>query len=292
MKRFIIGLGEVLWDILPQGKQLGGAPTNFAYHVGQFGFNSKVVSAIGNDLLGAEIKDFMSLRDIDNYLAISNYPTGTVEVELDSLGIPSYQIKEEVAWDYIPFDAQIKAIAQNTQAVCFGTLAQRASTSHKTIHEFLKAMPKDQNTLKIFDINLRQSFYTKEVIEASLKVCNTLKINDEELIVVDRLFELKGKNAEHICRSLMDKFEISTLILTCGAHGSHVFIEQKHSFKETPKVNVIDTVGAGDSFTASFCASILRGMSMREAHQRAVDVSAFVCSNAGAMPKLLPEHLI
>lgn len=291
MKRLIIGLGEVLWDVLPQGKQLGGAPTNFAYHVGQFGFDSKVVSAIGNDQLGAEIIDFMSLRNIDNYLAISNHPTGTVQVELDTLGIPSYKIKEEAAWDYIPFDSQIKAIAQNTQAVCFGTLAQRSKTSHQTIHEFLKAMPEEKNTLKIFDINLRQSFYTKEIIEASLKVCNTLKINDEELVVVNQLFELKGKDIEHTCRSLMDKFNIQTLILTCGAYGSYIFIEQKHSFKETPKVNVIDTVGAGDSFTAGFCASILRGMSMLEAHQRAVDISAFVCSNAGAMPKLLPEHL-
>lgn len=291
MNKLIIGLGEVLWDILPEGKQLGGAPTNFAYHMGQFGFNSKVVSAIGKDKLGDEVIDFMTNREIDHYLALADYPTGTVEVKLNNEGIPTYQIKEKVAWDYIPFDTTIREIAQNTQAVCFGTLAQRSAISHQTIHEFLKAMPEDENTLKIFDINLRQSFYTQEIIEASLKLCNILKINDEELAVLDRIFHLGSQTLEKSCRNLMIKFDIETLILTCGTLGSYVFIEQEHSFKETPKIDVVDTVGAGDSFTAAFCASLLRGKPMVEAHQRAVDVSAFVCSNSGAMPKLLPDHL-
>ena len=195
-----------------------------------------------------------------------------------------------MAWDNIPFTAELEAIAGNTQAVCFGSLAQRSAVSHQTINAFLKAMPQTDDSLRVFDINLRQSFYSKQVIEDSLHLCNVLKINDEELVIVQHLFGYYDLSAEATCRRMLNDFDLRMLILTCGTDGSYVFSHTETSFLPTPKVEVADTVGAGDSFTGSFVAQILRGKSLREAHQTAVNVSAFVCTQHGAMPQL-PDNL-
>lgn len=289
MEQLIVGLGEALWDILPEGAKLGGAPANFAYHASQFGHHAVAVSALGNDALGDQTVAEFDKMGLDYVMPRVAYPTGTVGVELDAEGIPTYDITADVAWDNMPFTPEIEAVARNSRAVCFGSLAQRSQVSRETIHQFLDATPDD--CLKIFDINLRQNFYIKEVIQTSLRRCNILKINDEELVIIGRLFGYPGLDIENKCWLILGKYDLDMLVLTCGTNGSYVFAPGFKSFQETPKVEVADTVGAGDSFTGSFVAAVLAGMPIPEAHRLAVTTSAFVCTQKGAMPKL-PDELI
>ena len=288
-KRYVVGLGEVLWDVLPEGKKLGGAPANFAYHAGQFlgSDNTIAISALGEDRLAEETIEALREHNLNDLLPRVPYPTGTVQVTLAEGGIPTYDIKENVAWDNIPFDDDIAAIARNCRAVCFGSLAQRNIVSRTTIQKFLDATPDD--CLKIFDINLRQQFYTKEIIQESIRRCNILKINDEELVLIGRMFGYPGLDIENKCWLILGKYNLDMLVLTCGTNGSYVFTPGAVSFQETPKVTVADTVGAGDSFTGSFVGSILGGKSVAEAHRTAVRVSAFVCTQNGAMPEVPAE---
>lgn len=287
--RYVVGLGEALWDVLPEGKKLGGAPANFAYHAGQYGLNTVAVSALGDDALAEETIQQLEEKKLRYEMPHVPYPTGTVQVELDTEGVPTYDIKENVAWDNIPFSKPIEGIARNSRAVCFGSLAQRNVVSRETISKFLDHTPSD--CIKIFDINLRQQFYTKDVIEESLKRCNILKINDEELVIIKRMYGYDDLDMRGICEKILADYQLKMLVLTCGTNGSYVFAPGLTSFQETPKVKVADTVGAGDSFTGSFCASILNGKSLEEAHRKAVAVSAFVCTQNGAMPKY-PEDLL
>ena len=290
-KRFVVGLGEALWDVLPEGKKLGGAPANFAYHAGQFlgSENTLAISALGEDKLAEETIEALKEHSLQYLMPRVPYPTGTVQVQLDAEGIPTYDIKENVAWDNIPYDDDIARIARSCRAVCFGSLAQRNVVSRETIHRFLDDTPAD--CVKIFDINLRQQFYTKEVIKESLQRCNILKINDEELILIGRMFGYPGLDIENKCWLILGKYNLDMLVLTCGTNGSYVFTPGQMSFQETSKVKVADTVGAGDSFTGSFCAAILSGKPVTEAHKLAVEVSAFVCTQNGAMPTL-PADLL
>ena len=290
-RNLVVGIGEALWDILPEGKKLGGAPANFAYHVSQFGLESMVVSAIGKDKLGNEILENLSEKKLNMLIEEVQYPTGIVQVELDNEGIPCYDIKENVAWDNIPFTDKLKSISEKTTAVCFGSLAQRNIVSRETINTFLNLIPNKKGIYKIFDINLRQGFYTKEILCRSMEQCNILKINDEELVTVSRLFGYPGIDLQDKCWILLAKYNLEMLILTCGVNGSYVFTPGNVSFVETPKVEVADTVGAGDSFTAAFISALLMKKSVREAHQLAVNVSAYVCTQNGAMPQL-PENYI
>lgn len=283
--RWVVGLGEVLWDVYPDRIKLGGAPANFAYHVAQLGLKSLVISAIGDDIFGRETVSVLAHKGLTNILTTVPQPTGLVQVELDKQGIPTYYIRPDTAWDNIPFTPQLADIAANCLAVGFGTLAQRSETSRHTIRLFLKSTPK--NCLKIFDINLRQNFYSRQIIEDSLKICNVLKINDEELEIVAKL--LPSTSAEinpiEVCKQITATYNISTVILTCGVNGSHIVSASGQvSSLPTPKVDVVDTVGAGDAFTAAYCVAILKGKTIFQAHQVAVDLSAYVCTKPGAMP--------
>ena len=266
----VVGMGEALWDMLPEGKKIGGAPANFAYHVSQFGLDSRVVSAVGEDELGVEILKNFHEKKLNCMIETVPYPTGTVQVELDRNGVPCYDIREGVAWDNIPFTPALEGLARQTRAVCFGSLAQRSVVSRETINRFLDVMPDGEGQYKIFDINLRQGFYTKEIICGSMRKCNILKINDEELVTISRMFGYPGIDLQDKCWILLAKYNLRMLILTCGVNGSYVFTPGEVSFVETPKVEVADTVGAGDSFTAAFVASILRGLPVNEAHRLAV----------------------
>ncbi len=287
---FVVGMGEALWDVLPEGKKIGGAPANFAYHVSQFGLPSCTVSAVGDDVLGNEIIENLTSKGLNHLIEKVPYPTGTVQVTIDQAGIPQYEIKENVAWDNIPYTARLEQLAGKTKAVCFGSLAQRNVVSRNTINRFLDAMPQDEDTLVVFDVNLRQGFYNKEILCNSMKRCNILKINDEELVTVSRMFGYPGIDLQDKCWILLGKYNLKMLILTCGINGSYVFTPGNVSFQPTPKVDVADTVGAGDSFTAAFIAGILRGLSVAEAHGIAVRTSAYVCTKPGAMP-VLPEEI-
>lgn len=302
--KYVIGIGEALFDCLPDGRKLGGAPANFAYHVSQFGLNGCAISAIGDDELGKEIVDkFTAISRqhsaFSHHLSIVNYPTGTVKVTLDDKGVPQYEICKGVAWDNIPLTDEMLSVAKEAQAVCFGSLAQRSEVSRKTIQSFLDAAPED--ALRVFDINLRQSWYTADVISESLHRANVLKINDEELDVVatmllgeptveGRLIAEDSDKTRRICRDLIKRYDLKMLILTCGAICSYVFTADEESYVKTPNVQVADTVGAGDSFTATFVAQLLLGKTIRQAHEKAVSISAFVCTQHGAMP-VIPNHL-
>ena len=274
----IVGIGEALWDVLPEGKKLGGAPANFAYHVSQFGLESCIVSAVGDDALGQEIKDNFEEKKLNHILETVPYPTGTVQVEIDLNGVPQYEIKENVAWDNIQFTPEVEALAKRTRALCYGSLAQRNEVSRATINRFIDAMPKTEDTLIVFDVNLRQRFYTKEVLDESMRRCNVLKINDEELVTISRMLGYPGTDLQSKCWILLGRYDLKMLILTSG----------NMSYLSTPMVEVADTVGAGDSFTATFTSSIIKGQTVAESHRRAVEVSAFVCTQHGATP-ILPK---
>ena len=289
MDNYIVGIGEVLWDYFEDKDDyvLGGAPFNFAYHVNQFGLNSLVISAIGNDKLGQKLEADVKEKNVPYMLEHLNLPTGVVNIkEVD--GKPRYDILTERAWDYIPNTEQLKEIAANTKAACFGSLAQRSETSRNSIFAFLDAMPSD--ALRIFDINLRQKWYTEEVIKTSLQKANVLKINDDELLIIQRMFGYIDITQENTCRLIMRDYQLDMLILTCGDKGSYIFTKDEMSYLSTNDIEVVDTVGAGDSFTASFIASMLKGKTIHEAHRIAVNVSAFVCTQKGATP-IIPNNL-
>lgn len=282
MEGKIIGLGEILWDMLPTGKQLGGAPANFAYHVCRLGGNGWAVSAISDDELGREIKNTLSTKKLNTILEEVNEPTGTVQVTLNAAGVPTYDITEGVAWDHIPFTERIGNLAKETSAVCFGTLAQRSPESRATIHKFIESMP--AGSLKVFDINLRQKYYDEKIISDSLRLADILKINDEELEIVSEMLCLTGTSEER-CRAISREFNLKFVILTMGGDGSKVILEDRVHLSTPGKINIVDTVGAGDSFTAAFMLAYLRGESIENAHTLATEVSSYVCTKAGAMPE-------
>ena len=296
-KSYMVCHGEVLWDVFPDGRKLGGAPGNFAWHVSQFGLDSLAASAVGDDALGREALASFDEKGLSYLIPFVDRPTGTVQVTLDAAGVPSYEICEGVAWDHIPFTEALAQVARNAKAVCWGSLAQRNAVSRASIASFLAATP--ASCLKVFDINLRQHFYSKDIIETSLRACDILKINDDELVIVSRMFGIEGpasaesltaEMAEKTCRRLIADYGLKMLVLTCGAVGSYVFSDKEKSYISTPKVKVADTVGAGDSFTAAFIASLLLGKDLKTAHQKAVEVSAYVCTCKGAMP-VLPDGM-
>lgn len=289
-KKIVVGMGELLFDVFPTGKKIGGAPVNFAYHVGQLGIESLAISAVGNDELGREIMDILQEKRINNIVPLVAEPTGTVQVTLDEKGVPSYEICEGVAWDNIPCNKELVEVAKSCCAFCFGSLAQRAEQSRNAINLFLDSMDSGDDALRIFDINLRQAFYSREIIEESLKKSNVLKINDDEFRTVGNMLGYDGEDFERGSRLLMERYGLKMVILTCGEIGSHIFYEGGSSFLPTPKVEIADTVGAGDSFTAAFVASLLSGKSIEESHRKAVAVSAYVCTQSGAMP-IIPEEL-
>lgn len=279
-KKVIVGIGEILWDMLPTGKALGGAPANFAYHAKRLGEDGWAVSAIGNDALGREIMEIVMEKGLRNLISVTSRPTGTVQVSLDAKGVPSYTIMEDVAWDNIPFTPQMAALASRADAVCFGSLVQRGN-SRDSVLRFLRAMRPE--ALRVFDINLRQHYYSKEVIDESLQLSDILKINDEEIRIVAELFGLGGDDTA-ACRALIERYGLKLVILTRGADGSEVITADEAIPQAVGEVEVVDTVGAGDSFTAAFVVAYLRGDSLADAQRLANETAAYVCSCKGAMP--------
>ena len=281
MKKTIVGIGEILWDMLPSGKALGGAPANFAYHAGRLGEEGWAVSAVGDDALGREILDLVKSKGLRNLIAVTDKPTGTVQVELDDRGVPAYNIMEDVAWDNIPFTPEMEELAKRADAVCFGSLVQRMN-SRPSVMRFIRAMRPD--ALKVFDINLRQHYYSCEVIEESLMLADILKINDEEIRILAGMLGLSD-DAVTACRELIGNFGLRLVILTKGPEGSEVITADKVIPQGVDDVEIVDTVGAGDSFTAAFTVAYLRGDSLAEAQRLASATASYVCSRKGAMPE-------
>ena len=287
--RFVVGLGEVLWDKMQRdgkpvrnGKNLGGAPANFAYHVSQFGHEGLVVSAIGYDRDGNDIISELEHHSLPYHLERVPYPTGTVDADITNPNAPVYTIHTRCAWNHIPFTDELRDIASRTKAVCFGSLAQWGRESRQSIRCFLDSCPED--CLRICDINLRQRYFNKSIIKESLRRADILKLNEEELTVITGLLGYQLAGEEVLCRRLMKSYGLRMVILTKGVNGSAVLWKEGHSFKGTPKVKVRSAVGAGDAFTGAFIGSFLNGKSIEEAHQTAVTVSAYVCTQEGAMP--------
>lgn len=280
-KKVIVGIGELLWDMLPSGKAIGGAPANFAYHAGRLGDEGWVVSAVGDDALGHEILDVLDEKRLHNLVAMVDKPTGTVQVSLDAAGVPTYTIVEDVAWDHIPFTPKMQDLASRADAVCFGSLVQR-NGSRASVLKFLEAVP--ASALKVFDINLRQHFYTPEILRKSLEIADVLKINDEEIVTLSEMFGL-GSDPREACRKLIGQYSLRFVLLTKGAQGSEVISPDEVIPQGVGKVDVVDTVGAGDAFTAAFTVAYLRGDSLADAQKLAGEVTAYVCSHKGAMPE-------
>jgi len=286
----IVGLGEILWDMLPDGKQLGGAPANFAYHAQALGGRGIVVSCIGDDELGKEI--IRQLRELGldrRYITVDkDHPTGTVEVQLDEKGVPNFTIHKNVAWDFIPLNPDLLNLARRTDAVCFGSLCQRSEKSRKTIQSFLTATRPD--CLRVFDINLRQRYFDQEIIQTMLGLSNVLKLNDDELKVVANLLSINGSETDILSR-LTERYSLQLIALTRGTSGSRLYAQEENSNHPGFQVEVVDTVGAGDSFTAAMTLGLLHGKTLDRINEYANRVASFVCSKSGATPKL-PDSII
>lgn len=277
----VVGIGEILWDMLPGGKRAGGAPINFVYHAAKMGAKGYAISAVGNDELGREILQELQKNNISHYITTNQYATGRVEVELND-GIPAYKIIENVAWDYIPVSEDAAAIIRKADAVCYGTLALRSPQSCNSVKKLLSYAP--PSAIKFFDINLRGHYYSQKLIDELLQITTVFKINDDEIGIVRNLFGLSG-NDEEICHWFINHYKLDYLIFTAGEKYSIIYTSDAKSYLPTPKVNVVDTVGAGDAFSGAFIYDILTGKSMEQAHADAVRISAYVCTRPGAWPE-------
>ena len=269
---------------------MGGAPVNFACHCRQLGARGIPVSCLGADRAGHDLAQAVAALGLEvGHLQVHpDVPTGTVQVVLDARGKPVYDIKEGVAWDFIRLNDDLCRLAPTVDAVCFGTLAQRAETSRATIQQFVARCP--DRALKIHDVNLRQSFFTKPLIEASLQLANVLKVSDEELPVLAALFGLRGVVLDQL-RQLMDRFQLRLVAYTRGAEGSLLVTPDTVADHPGCRPKAIDTVGAGDSYTATLCMGLLRGHAVEDIIQHASRVAAFVCEQPGATPTL-PDTLV
>ena len=279
-KPVVVGIGELLWDMLPTGKKAGGAPINFVYHASRLGAEGYAISAVGDDELGHEILKELDNNSIQYLIEKVPYPTGTVQVTLQN-GIPDYVINERVAWDHLSPTSNAIDLAERADAICFGTLGQRSAQSRETIQAILSFAPDE--AYRCFDINLRQHYYTKELIEESLYLANVFKINDAELAVLRDMFRLEGTDKE-VAKWFIERYNLRMLVLTAGASYSTIYTVKEESTLQTPEVQVADTVGAGDAFSGALIISLLKGASLKEAHEFAVKTAAYVCTKEGAWP--------
>lgn len=289
MKPLVIGIGELLWDLLPEGPQMGGAPANFACHASALGMSAGVISAVGTDELGSDLLARLEALEVrtEGVAVHADFPTGTVGVDLDGSGQPSYTIHAGSAWDHLVAGPQQLALAAQADAVCFGTLAQRDENSRVALRRLVGATPRE--ALRVLDLNLRAPFFTDETLIASLEMANVLKLNEGELKVICRLLGCSG-NVREVFGKLVERFELRWIAYTRGAEGSVLFDGVEWCEHVGCEVRACDTVGAGDSFTAAVVTGLLRGWPLAEISGAANEVAAFVCSQAGAVP-VLPEEI-
>ena len=281
----VCGLGEVLWDAFPDGEKFGGAPANFTCHCYSLGAQAYVVSCIGRDQRGVKAREFLDNHGVDTSCLSESaeHETGVVIVALDDAGKPEYEIKEGVAWDNIPWTEEIRTLAPQLDAVCFGSLSQRDDVSRDTIRKFLAATRPD--CLRVFDINIRQDFYNDEIIRSSLESANVLKLNDEELPIVAELIGAEGPDEETVT-AIIREFDLKLVALTCGPQGALMVTPEESSSAAPPVTDVISTVGAGDSFTAAMIMGFLKNKPLDQINKEANRLAAFVCTQHGAVPEL------
>ena len=286
----IVGLGELLWDLFPAGAQVGGAPANFAYITSLLGDKGIPASRLGQDSLGTDaIRRLEELGLSSEFIQKdANHSTGTVKVEVDGTGQPRFEVAESVAWDFLEWTSQWQELAQQADAVCFGSLAQRSERSRATIRRFLLAMRK--SAVRVFDVNLRQNFHSMEVLAESMKLATIVKLNHEELPKVMSVFDLETRGEEASARQLLSH-EVKLVCVTRGSSGSLLVSADERSEHPGFKVKVADTVGAGDAFTAALVHGYLRGTSLPQINETANRVGAWVASQSGATPPLKPDSL-
>ncbi len=284
----VIGIGEILWDLLPSGKMLGGAPANFAYHANQLGAEGIPVSAVGDDELGSELTSDLKQLGVDtSYIQVnSDKPTGTVNVTFSN-NEPQYEIVENVAWDNLKLSDELLNLFTKADAVCFGTLAQRTKENRGVINALISEL--DSSCIKYFDLNLRQSFYSKELIDHLIRLSDILKLNNDELEVISKIYKLNGNRIVR-CRELIRKFELNMIVLTIGSEGSLIITAEDYSQSVPVVTKIEDTIGAGDSFSAAIVIGLLHNVEIHELNAFANEVSSHVCSQKGGTP-ILPENL-
>ena len=289
-KIYAVGLGEILWDLFPEGKQLGGAPANFAYFAQILGAKSFVVSTVGDDDLGREIiNQIESIGLTTDFVATDPaHATGTVSVALNSAGVPDFTIHQNVAWDYIPLTDGMLSLASRADVVCFGSLAQRSQISKEAIQAFLKVTR--QECVRVYDVNLRQSYHDKETVQNSLEAATIVKLNEDELSVIADYCSLNGSEIEALTQ-LITRFDLKLVALTKGDKGSYLLTSDIHSELSAPSVQVVDTVGAGDAFTSALVIGYLSGQPIDLIHRNATILAAYVCTQKGATPSL-PSSLM
>ena len=282
----IVGLGEVLWDVYPDAAHFGGAPANFACHAASLGAESWMVSAVGTDDLGDRAFDSLREKGVKSQTVMRDptHVTGQVLVTLNATGQPRYEFAADPAWDHLMWSDQLASLTAGCDAVCFGTLCQRSRVSRATIRRFVESTP--ATTLRVFDVNLRQRFYDAYLIEDSLEFANALKLNEEELPIVLELLGIQAADRGDALLRLIDRYELRLAALTCGPDGAMLATESESSQSPALPVKVIDTVGAGDAFTATLVVDFLRGVPLTVINEHANAVASFVCSQRGATPQL------
>ena len=291
MKPVVVGIGEVLWDVYPDGVRLGGAPANFACQSAAQGVESWIVSAVGADQLGDRAVEDLRARGARVEIARDRErPTGRVNVALDAAGSPTFEIAPEVAWDHIPWTTAVESLARRADAVCFGTLAQRSPDSRETISRFLRAAR--PSALRMCDVNLRQRFYDAATIVRSLELASGLKLNEDELPIVALACGIREESTVATLRALMRRLELRIVALTRGAAGAILIAGDEESVELAPHVTVVDTVGAGDAFTATLVCDLLAGVPLAEINRHANAVAAYVCSQPGAMAVRAHETIL
>lgn len=291
MEKTVVGIGEILWDIFPQGKRLGGAPANFAWNMAQLGYLARLLTAVGRDELGQEILRSLAPSGLDADVQQTDYPTGSVQVETDAAGVPTYRFRADVAWDHLRFTEAEAAMAASADCVCYGTLANRSAGTARSLEAFLQVVARRKTACRVFDVNLRQDFYSRELIERLLGLSDVVKVNEEELEILAGMWLPGAGDREEKCRELLARFGLRLVVLTCGGQGSLVVCSDGEiSRKSSPVIEIADTVGAGDAFTAGFCAGLLGGKRLERCHELGVELASFVCSRPGAMQQI-PQAL-
>lgn len=285
-RKIVVGLGEVLWDVYEDRALFGGAPANFACHAASLGADARIASAVGSDALGSQALSWMQEHELSSrWVSIDPvHPTGSVRVVLNAQGSPQYRFASEVAWDFLELQDHWIELAGQCDAVCYGTLAQRSEISSRAILGFLEHT--QRQTLRVFDVNLRQEFYTPEILSASIRNANIIKLNHEELPVVAALLGVSSHSERLMCETLIEVNSLRCLALTRGSEGSAVFLDGQWDEQPALRVNAIDTVGAGDSFTAALMMGILDQRPLPEIHAQAARIAAYVCTQRGAVVPL------
>ena len=281
MKKTVVSIGEILWDVFPQGKRLGGAPANFAWNMAQLGYRARLLTAVGRDELGREILQRLAPSGLDADVQQTDYPTGSVQVETDAAGVPTYRFRADVAWDHLRF----------TEAEAAMAASSRSTETARSLEAFLQVVARRKTACRVFDVNLRQDFYSRELIERLLGLSDVVKVNEEELEVLAGMWLPGAGDREEKCRELLARFGLRLVVLTCGGQGSLVVCSDGEiSRKSSPVIEIADTVGAGDAFTAGFCAGLLGGKRLERCHELGVELASFVCTRPGAMQQI-PQAL-